>query len=64
MKNRIAMLCAACHKTVHAVLSTKEIEAQYASLESLRHHPDIEKYLAWAEKHPLATHVRVRRKKR
>jgi hypothetical protein len=42
-----------CHRTIHAILSNKELERGYASAEALRAHPEIARFLAWVkDKHP------------
>jgi hypothetical protein len=49
---RIAMLCTACHSCIHSVLSEKELESKYNTVESLREHPEIAKFAAWVGKKP------------
>ena len=45
-------LCAPCHKTVHAVISEKQLQRKYSTLESLKAHPDIAKFVAWVATRP------------
>jgi len=58
--HRIAMLCRACHKQVHAVLTEKQLEREFNTLDLLRSHPDIARFVAWARKQPADAHVTVR----
>lgn len=45
--NRIALLCTACHSCIHSVLSEKELESTYNTVDSLKAHPEIAKFAAW-----------------
>ena len=44
---RIAWLCRPCHNHIHVVLSEKEMERAYNTIESLRHHPEIARFVTW-----------------
>jgi hypothetical protein len=54
------MLCKACHKTVHATLSEKELERQYNTLADLAARPEIARFVQWVRKQPPETKVSVR----
>lgn len=60
VRTRIAMLCRACHKQVHASLSEKELERYYNTLAALRAHPDIGRFVKWVRKQAPGAHVTVR----
>jgi 5-methylcytosine-specific restriction endonuclease McrA len=51
-RNRIAMLCKGCHSFVHSLLSEKELEQSYNSVEALREHPEIAKFGSWLAGRP------------
>lgn len=51
-KTRIAMLCKACHSCVHSVLSEKELEQGYNTLEALAAHAEIAKFVEWVAGKP------------
>jgi len=57
------MICRDCHNQVHAVLTEKELETDYNTLETLLSHPEIAKFVAWMKKHKPSGRVQVRRKK-
>jgi hypothetical protein len=57
LNGRIAMLCRACHKFIHSVLSEKELAADYSTLESLRTHPDIQRFVRWVSNKPPGLRV-------
>jgi hypothetical protein len=42
----------ACHRQIHAVLSNRELEAHYNTVDALLTHPDIQKFVAWIKKKP------------
>lgn len=42
-----------CHRKIHSVLTEKELETTYNTVEALREHPEIAKFREWvAGKHP------------
>ena len=59
----IALLCAGCHRQLHTLFPNATLKTM-SNIETLRAHPDIQKYLAWVSKRPPETGVRVRRKRR
>jgi len=61
---RIAWLCPACHRQVHAVLSEKELERHYNTVEALRAHPDIRRFADWLSQRPVDFRPQVRRHRR
>jgi len=62
-RTRLAWLCDPCHKQVHAVLATKELERKYNTAEALAEHPEIRKSVAWIRKRRTLGSVRVREAK-
>ena len=48
------LLCEDCHKQIHATLTNKQIEKSHASIETLKEHEEIAKWIAWRQKHPGA----------
>jgi hypothetical protein len=45
-------ICRPCHSQIHAVLTEKELERDWNSLEKLRGHPEVAKFAAWIAKKP------------
>ena len=41
-----------CHKEIHACLSEAELARNYATIEKLKTHPRLEKFIAWVAKRP------------
>lgn len=41
-----------CHKAVHAHLTETELARRYSTVDALRAHPDMAKFLAWVSKRP------------
>jgi hypothetical protein len=50
-----------CHAAVHAALSEKELERRYNTVESLRLHPQLSRFIAWVRRKPPEFWVRTRR---
>ena len=61
IRSRVAMLCRACHKFAHEVLTEKEMEAGYNTVEALAAHPEIRKFIEWVRTKPPGLRVRSRR---
>jgi hypothetical protein len=61
VRGRLIDLCGPCHKQVHTVLTNKELERHYNTLEALRSHPDIMQFCAWLARRPEGIFVRSRR---
>jgi hypothetical protein len=41
-----------CHKEIHAALTEAELARSYSTVEALRAHPRIARFVAWVEKRP------------
>lgn len=52
-----------CHKTIHATLSNKELERNFASAEALRAHPEIARFLQWVGGKDPDFHAPTRKRK-
>ena len=39
-----------CHRAIHAALTNKELERQFASAEALKAHPELAKFVDWVAK--------------
>lgn len=59
----LARLCPACHRQIHVLFSNAELLG-LASVERLRDHPEVQKYLRWVRRQPPETGIRVRRPQR
>jgi hypothetical protein len=44
-------VCQPCHSKIHSVLTEKEMERGYNTVEALRAHPEVAKFVAWIRKH-------------
>ena len=51
-RTRIALLCKACHSHVHSILSEKQLEAEFHTIEALAAHPDIARFTQWIASKP------------
>jgi hypothetical protein len=43
----IAILHPICHRKIHKTLSDQEVAAGYTTIEALRTHPEIARFVAW-----------------
>ncbi|MDP6705323.1 MAG: HNH endonuclease [Alphaproteobacteria bacterium] len=43
----VAVLHPICHRKIHKTLADREIATGYASIEALRTHPEITRFVAW-----------------
>ena len=50
-----------CHAAIHATLSEKELERQYNTIERLREHPQLRRFIVWVRRKPSEFWVRTRR---
>lgn len=57
-----ADLCASCHRQLHALFTNEELRA-LNSIDRLRDHPAVQKYLGWVRRQPPQTGVRVHRRR-
>ncbi|MDX2150645.1 MAG: hypothetical protein SFV54_07915 [Bryobacteraceae bacterium] len=60
LNGRLAMLCRACHKFIHTVLTEKQMEERYHTLDALASHPEIARFLAWVSTKPPGLRVPTR----
>lgn len=56
-------ICRPCHSQIHAVLTEKELERDWNTVEKLRAHPDVQKYAEWIAGKPRGFRVPTQRKK-
>lgn len=64
VKERLVQLCKPCHNTIHAVLTNKELEREYNTLEALQAHSSIQQFCVWIATKPDGTAVPSRRRRR
>jgi 5-methylcytosine-specific restriction endonuclease McrA len=62
LTGRLAMLCRACHKYVHTVLTERQLADEYNTVRQLLAHPEIAKFVCWIAKRPSGLRVSSRRK--
>ncbi|MFD1017794.1 HNH endonuclease [Thalassobacillus hwangdonensis] len=60
----VADLCSACHRQVHALFTNQELAAFYHTVERLRDHPDMYKYLKWVKKQDPEKRITTRKANR
>jgi 5-methylcytosine-specific restriction endonuclease McrA len=63
VRTRLALFCQPCHKQVHAILSEKQLERDYNTLEALRAQAELAKFVTWIKDKPPGTPVTVKANK-
>lgn len=65
-KGPTVLLHQICHNEIHATLTEAELARDYATIEALRAHPRLAKFLSWLSKRPPDFHSKTpgRRRKR
>ena len=51
-KMRLAMTCKPCHRQLHYLFEHKELEGDLNTLDSLKAHPAVAKYIEWIKDKP------------
>lgn len=59
VKDRTLMLCGACHDTIHATFTNKELERAYNTRQALLNAEPIRKFIRWVRKQPPHARPRV-----
>lgn len=49
-------LCRPCHKQIHVIWTEKELEREWNTVEKLRSHPEMDKFLTWIRRRPAGFH--------
>lgn len=63
-RGETVLLHAICHKEIHATLTEAELARNFETIEKLRDHPRIAKFVAWVVKRPPEFNSRVPGKRR
>ena len=60
MVHQTVGLCRPCHKQIHVLFTEKELEREWNSLDKLRAHPELQKFLEWIRRRPRGFHCVTR----
>jgi hypothetical protein len=52
-RNKTADTCRPCHSQIHSLFTEKQLEREYNSIERLKAHPDVQKWINWVKKKPF-----------
>lgn len=53
-----------CHRQVHALLTESELAGQYATVEAVLQHPEVQAFVAWVKTKPEEFFVRTHKSTR
>ena len=59
---KTAPICWPCHKQIHAIFTEKELERGYNTIELIRVHPEMEKFIKWIKKKPAGFRTKAKKK--
>ena len=54
-------ICRPCHSQIHRLLTEKQLEREWRSIEKLRTHPEVRKFAEWIAPKPRGFRCRVRK---
>jgi len=60
----VVLLHQLCHNEIHATLTEADLARSYNTIEALRRHPRLAKFIAWVQKRPPGFHSRTPGKRR
>lgn len=60
MVGEIAMLCRACHSQVHRTFDNHQLANHYHTVQRLKEHSEMDKFIKWIKKRPAGLKIRVR----
>jgi hypothetical protein len=55
----VVLLHQICHNEIHATLTETELARDYNSIEALRAHPRLQKFIRWVAKRPATFHSKT-----
>jgi hypothetical protein len=61
---RVIWICRPCHKNIHALITEKEMERTYNTLESLLSHMEVKRFVEWIKDKPHNISLRTKKAKR
>lgn len=60
--HEVIHICSPCHRNLHAVLTERQLESHFSTLEELSAYPGVKKFTDWIKNKPDMA-LRVRRSK-
>lgn len=60
MKTQVAMICDACLNQINELFTTQELSTYYFTVERLKEHTEMAKFINWVKKRPAGQSIRVR----
>jgi hypothetical protein len=50
-----------CHQQIHALLTESQLARNYSTIENLKSHPEISKFIDWVRKKPSHVHAAIKK---
>ena len=57
---KVAILCKACHGMVHRLISNLELEKYYYTIELLKGHPEVSRFIGWVKKQDPYKRIKIK----
>ena len=57
---QVVGVCCPCHSQIHQLLSEKQLEREFNTVEKLRDHPEIAKFARWIRRKPAGFRAAMR----
>jgi hypothetical protein len=48
-RHKVAWICRPCHDQIHVLISEKDMEREYNTIEKLKSHPGVQKFILWVQ---------------
>ncbi len=59
-KSELAYLCSVCHQMLNHLFSNKQLSSKLNSIEELKSHPKIRKFLKWVRKQDPNKRIKIK----
>ncbi len=53
-------ICPACHRQIHTLFDNRQLAQELNTIDALKNHPDMAKFLAWVRKQDPDRKIKVR----
>lgn len=54
-------ICPACHRQIHTLFDNRQLAQELNTIDALKFHPDVAKFLAWVRKQDPDRKIKVKR---
>lgn len=62
-KDEVVILHEICHKQIHALFTDRQLSKVYNTMDKLKDHYDVQRFIKWIGKKPLGFNIKVKVKR-